>query len=391
MHRWNGCKCFTCGKTRDEGHHWSEDCEKCTQCGATRQNIHKWNGCKCSTCGKTRFEAHDWSKDCEKCAQCGSSRPAKHDWSKDCEKCAQCSATRQNMHKWNGCKCSKCGNTRDAEHDWLRCKCNLCGTTRDVRHSWNSYKCVTCDKTRRAPAVGGNELVNEKDGTRLMPIPAGEFLAGGSGSDKGGSVLSVRLPAYYLAMHPVTNAQYARFLTECGPNDFYAQWWIRLGSNCFVRKAGASYETYDGKEDHPVVRVSWVGAKAYCAWAGLRLPNEREWEKGARGVDGREYPWGEDWEAGVRCRNDSNRFSEQTCSVWGYPEGCSPWGLYNMSGNVWEWCVDGHAVEAFEDVKVLRGGAWSGNAGDYFRCAWRGLSDPDSCDDRIGFRCARSE
>lgn len=129
-------------------------------------------------------------------------------------------------------------------------------------------------------------IENPKDGTLLALIPEGEFLAGGSGSDEGGGKpFPVRLPAYYLALHPVTNAQYKRYKPE----------WTR-------------------DDDHPAVRVSWDDAQAYAKWAGLRLPSELEWEKGARGRDGREYPWGKEWDAG-KCRNSNNRGSGG--DVWG--------------------------------------------------------------------------
>jgi len=184
-------------------------------------------------------------------------------------------------------------------------------------------------------------IENPKDGTLLVLIPEGEFLAGKT-------KFPVRLPAFYLALHPVTNGQYQRFVEE---SVHHTEW-----------KPAAAPE-------HPAVNVSWDDAQQYCRWAGLRLPTELEWEKGARWVDGREYPWGEEWEEG-KCRNSKNRGSEQG-GVWSYAEGSSGWGPYQMSGNVWEWCEDWYESKAYERYKqrdlsqpgkgsgrVLRGGSW---------------------------------
>jgi formylglycine-generating enzyme required for sulfatase activity len=242
---------------------------------------------------------------------------------------------------------------------------------------------------------------NPKDGSLLLLVPGGKFLAGGKGRDEGGQTFAVDLPPYYLAIHAVTNVRYASFLCQRRPSDADLKKWIQLDGNCFVRKSGSSYEAYGGKPDHPVVNVSWYGAEAYCQWAGLRLPSELEWEKAARGTDGREYPWGNEWDE-KKCRNDKNRGSERTCSVWAYPEGCSPWGHYQMAGNVWEWCADWYDGGAYDRYKrgdlkppqsgssrVLRGGSWLNVAPGSFRCAYRAATTPTSGTSR-GFRFART-
>jgi formylglycine-generating enzyme len=244
--------------------------------------------------------------------------------------------------------------------------------------------------------LGVDPLIqNPKDGTLLLLVPPGRFLAG---DDK----FPVELPAYYLGIHAVTNAQYARFLTEQGPGKTDLEKWIRLASSCFVRQSGKGFEAYGGKDDHPVVQVSWFGAAAYCDWAGLRLPSELEWEKASRGTDGREYPWGNDWDE-TKCRNDMNKGNEKTCGVWGYPEGCSPWGHYQMSGNVWEWCADWYDSDAYGRYKggnlthsrsgssrVLRGGSWLNGPAFDFRCADRNCDVPAGRLCYRGFRAART-
>lgn len=246
-------------------------------------------------------------------------------------------------------------------------------------------------------------LINEIDGTELVLIPEGRFLAGGPEDDQGnGGPFPVWLPAYYLALYPVTNIQYARFLSQS--REGYLKEMILLDSDCFVRKAGSRYEAYGDKNDHPVVRVSWYGAIAYAKWAGLRLPSELEWEKGSRGVDGRQYPWGNTWDDS-KCCNRSNRGRKKTCSIQSYPEGHSPWGLYQMSGNIWEWCEDWYDSKAYNRYRqgdlsppsekklwgrVLRGGSWFNSYPKDFCGAFRYNNDPENRSNRCGFRLART-
>jgi len=249
-----------------------------------------------------------------------------------------------------------------------------------------------------------DSITNEKDGTELILIPEGIFLAGGPGKNQGQCPpFPVNLPTYYLAKYPVTNEQYARFLTENNPELKDLRTWILLDQGCFIRKTTTGYEPHGGKDKHPVVNVTWLGAEAYCNCAGLRLPTELEWEKGARGVDGRIYPWGNKWEEG-RCRYDGNKGDETTCSILDYPEGISPNGLSHMLGNVLEWSADWYNETAYEQywtgnlqqpqgkAHVFRGGSWRSVIyhANEFVCAERVSSDRIFLDHNYGFRCAKT-
>jgi formylglycine-generating enzyme required for sulfatase activity len=202
------------------------------------------------------------------------------------------------------------------------------------------------------------------------------------------------LPDYHLAKTPVTNAQYAAFV-EATDHRQPKHWKDRKPPS--------------GKEDHPVVYVSWHDAVAYCRWLAevtgrpYRLPSEAEWEKGARGTDGRIWPWGNQWDA-ERCNTWEG--GKRTTPVGAYPEGASPYGLLDMAGNVWEWTRslwgedwqepsfkypydpdDGREdLEAPDTVRrVLRGGSWH-NDRDSARCVERNWRLPDYSHNYLGFR-----
>lgn len=236
---------------------------------------------------------------------------------------------------------------------------------------------------------GFEEAESERDGTVLIHIPAGSFVMGGQVHRDESPRHEVALPPFSIAKTPVTNAQYRRFVAATG-HAGVADW-----ARC----------ARDWGDACPVVNVSWHDARAYAAWAGMRLPTEAEWECAARGADGREYPWGMAWDAS-RCRGSVGgdlRSAERPAPVGSYPQGASPFGCLDMAGNVVEWCSSRYNPYPYRgddgrelldtpdgDRRVLRGGAWVYTNPDDFRCARRGWDVPEigSCDG-WGFRLAR--
>ncbi len=244
-----------------------------------------------------------------------------------------------------------------------------------------------------------------QDGMTMVYVPAGDFTMGspaGFGSDEEVPPHKVTLDSFWIDRTEVTNAQYRAFVEETGH---------RAPTSC-----DWGDPTYDdgAKANHPVVCVSWDDAKAYCEWDGAHLPTEAEWEKAARGTDGRAYPWGNNFDGSRFNYCDTNcEFSQkdtgaddgyaQTAPVGSYLLGASPYGALDMAGNVWEWVSDWYSFGYYNNspklnpqgpdsghYRGLRGGAWNGFATNE-RSAFRGWLLPDKRDIVIGFRCVVSD
>ncbi|MHC9539639.1 MAG: SUMF1/EgtB/PvdO family nonheme iron enzyme [Vulcanimicrobiota bacterium] len=240
-------------------------------------------------------------------------------------------------------------------------------------------------------------MTNTNDGADMVLIPAGEFQMGnpeGQGSDDERPQHRVYLDAFYIYKYQVTNGQFTRFVKETGYNAEGE--WMRYAKS--------------GRENHPVVNVTWNDAAAYCKWAGGKLPTEAQWEKAARGTDGRMYPWGNTWD-GNRCNWDKGpkvagiaymSGGRGTAPVGSFPSGVSPYGVHDMAGNVWEWCSDWYDESYYQSSpsrnpegpgrgssRVLRGGSWYNDDTDGIRCAVRGRITPDYWNYNYGFRVCR--
>lgn len=219
------------------------------------------------------------------------------------------------------------------------------------------------------------------DDPGMTYVSGGEFIFGSDETKEDESPRqTIYVDSFNIDIQPVTCAEYKGFVDATGH---------RLPRNW---KDG---QIPPGQESHPVVWVSWNDALAYAEWAGKRLPTEVEWEKAARGIDGRVYPWGDTFDSS-RC-NSREANLKKTNPVDEFPEGASPHGAMDMSGNVWEWTADwyqGYPQTQFtsnyfgETYKVLRGGGWFSEQ-DLVRTTKRNANSPDAANDDIGFRCAR--
>jgi len=228
----------------------------------------------------------------------------------------------------------------------------------------------------------------EIDWVEIFP---GEFICG-----EGDQRRTESLPRYHLSRYPITNAQYQSFIDDGGYSE--ARWWGDLAQRLEPTELCAWPEA-----NRPRADVSWYEAMAFCRWLSarlgytIRLPTEQEWEKGARGADGREYPWGDGYREGYANLDEggygSHRIAETT-AVGLYPAGASPYGLQDMSGNVWEWCLNEHgSAEKVQPggvaARVMRGGSWF-NGPHQARAAGRLRSLPVLRSGLIGFRVCYS-
>ncbi len=271
----------------------------------------------------------------------------------------------------------------------------------------------TATPTPAEPEAGATR-VWPTDGMVQVYIPAGEFLMGSDDpeakrTEAGGRAYpeipphTVYVDAFWMDKYEVTNAQYEQCLEAgvCPP--------LHLNSS----ETREHYFDNPDYADYPVIWVSWYMAKTYCEWAGRRLPTEAEWEKAARGTDGRKYPWGNDPIDGTRANfcdrncprkplanyNYDDGYAD-TAPVGSYPAGASPYGVMDMAGNVWEWTStiimpypydpnDGRENPDVYAERVWRGGTWS-NGTWWLRASVRYRSIPTYWNVNLGFRCAAS-
>jgi len=260
---------------------------------------------------------------------------------------------------------------------------------------------------------------------QMVTIPAGPFLMGTPegeldeltklGADRNWiqnevPKHEVTLPTYAISRYPITNAEFARFIKDGGYKN--PEYWTKAGWKAKKSKGWTQPRFWEDEKwndpSQPVVGVSWYEAVAYCNWLSAktgrdyRLPTEAEWEKAARGTDGRRYPWGDEWVEG-RANTEEAGIGE-TCAVGCFPAGASPYKALDVAGNVWEWTAskwgrtsvdrpdygypydptDGREDLTGPDLRVVRGGSWYFNLRNA-RCAFRLRLIPDYFDLSLGF------
>lgn len=226
----------------------------------------------------------------------------------------------------------------------------------------------------------GDVCDNPNDGAKMVWVPAGEFMMGSDNPKypNENPPRKVHLDAYWIYKDEVTVAQYKKFCEETGREmpAAPAHGWI---------------------DNYPIGSVTWQDAVDYAEWAGGKLSTEAQWEKAARGVDGREFPWGNAWDPS-KC-TDGSKGSFKVQAIETYPADVSPYGCMDMAGNAIEWCADWYSPDykglttrnptgaSDGEYRVIRGGAWHAKDPQLnHRCASRNPQTPDETSSRIGFR-----
>lgn len=280
-------------------------------------------------------------------------------------------------------------------------KCRKCHQNPKIFETGNG--CKNCHKEENNPdTLRGIEKIEFKTASKsfstdMALVPAGEFWMGNNGRRSGEGtgdpdetpMHKVFVRSFLIDVYEVTNTDYKKFVDATGYPEPY-HW-----------KKG---KIPPNKEKHPVVYVNWKDANNYCKWAGKRLPTEAEWEKAARGPDGKFYPWGEEFDAFKA--NTPQRWlilktKGDTMPVGSFKDGKSPYGLYDMSGNVWEWTASWYErypgnkypkTSYGKMYKVLKGGSWynclSYGCGLSAVASNRSEISPTIKNSSFGFRCA---
>lgn len=295
----------------------------------------------------------------------------------------------------------------------------------------------------KSPETGVAPASTDADMTGMVQMPGGSFQMGtddreGYPADGEGPVRTIRLSPFWIDATTVSNEQFGQFVEATGyvteaerfgwafvfagllPDDFpptrgvaQAPWWRQVYGAVWRHPEGP-HSSIAGRERHPVIQVSWNDALAYAAWAGKRLPTEAEWEFAARGgLEHKRFPWGDEltpdgehrmnvWQGTFPARNSAEDGFLGTAPVDAFPP--NSYGLFNMTGNVWEWCADWfhptfHITGPRRNPRgpksgasrVMRGGSYLCHRSYCYRyrVAARTSNTPDSATGNLGFRCAR--
>ena len=242
---------------------------------------------------------------------------------------------------------------------------------------------------RQSSVIPVDIKTSETDGMTQMYIPEGEFFMGKGEVRKNDNSPQhiVYLDAFWMDKYEVSNAMYLKCMQDgacsemVSDNTTYNNWIYR---------------------NHPITYVTWEQANVYCQWAGRRLPTEAEWEKAARGTDGRKYPWGNE-APNARLANFDGSMIHEAVSVYRYPLGASPYGVLNMSGNVREWIADWYGEDYYLTTpytnptgpetgteRSLRSGSYNEDKNE-ITITSRYRHEPQSAGLSRGFRCAESD